>query len=153
MPFSNGTQISDAGQMSTLGVPEAYVPIGTDVYINGTLHSEAGVRYITMAAPSVTRQFINGILHTDDGVMYGSTGAAVHDWPEGLQTDANGALIVSEALGVQQGFVHGIAIGDSGAFVTDDGTGGAGDNLLIDDVGNDALIIEDATSDVLLIQD
>jgi len=153
MPFSNGTEISDAGQMSTLGVPEAYTPIATDVLINGTLHSAAGVRYIHMSAPSIARQFINGILHTSEGVMYGSTGAAVHDWPEGLRTDLVGALIVSEALGVLQGFAHGIALGSNGAFVTDDGTGGAGDNLLIDDVGNDALIIEDATSDVLLIQD
>ena len=152
MPFSNGTLISNAGQMSTLAVPEAYTPVASDVHINGTLHSAAGVRYISMVAPSVTRQFINGILHTSEGVMYGSLGAPVNDWPEGFRTDLVGAMIVSEALGVLQGFAHGIALGSNGTFVTDDGTGGAGDDLLINDSG-DHYLISDADSSVLLIND
>lgn len=151
MPFSNGTLISNAGQMSTLAVAETYTPVGTDVSINGVLHDLNGVMYVTTDVPSVTRQMINGILHTAEGVRYIFVGAAVNDWPEGFQTNALGAMRASDALGVQQGFAHGIALGDSGVFVTDAGGGSPGDDLLSSDAG-DFYLINDG-GDFLLIND
>lgn len=150
MPFSNGTLISSAGQVSTLAVAESYSPIASDVHINGVLHDDDGVMYVTDDAPSVTRQFINGILHTDDGVRYISTGAAVHDWPEGFRTTASGAWRVNETLGAPVTFVHGIAQGPNGAFVTDDGGGApAVDELLSNDAG-DFYLINDGGDHLLI---
>ncbi len=140
MPFSAGTLISNAGQVSTLAVAESYTPIASDVLIMGVLHDNNGVMYVTADVPGVTRQFINGILHTEEGVRYISTAAAVHDWPEGFQTVANGAWKVSDVLGVLQGFAHGMAIGDAGAFVTDAGGGSPFDDLLSNDAGDHYLI-------------
>ncbi len=151
MPFSNGTLISNVGQVSTLAVAESYTPIASDVSINGVLHDLNGVMYVTADAPSVTRQSINGILHTAEGVRYISLGAAVHDWPEGMQTTALGAWKVSTVLGVLQGFAHGIAIGDAGVFVTDSGGGSPFDDLLSSDAG-DFYLINDG-GDNLLISD
>ncbi len=153
MPFSAGTLISNAGQVSTLAVAQSYTPIASDVLIMGVLHDNDGVMYVTADAPTVTRQFINGILHTAEGVRYISTAAAVHDWPEGFQTTATGAWKASDVLGVLQGFAHGIAIGDAGVFVTDVGGGGSPfDNLLSNDAG-DHYLINDGGSSFLLIND
>jgi hypothetical protein len=92
MPFSNGTLISDAGQVNTLDVANNYVPIAGDVYINGTLHRGSdGAMYTSVAALAGAGDvFINGILHTSNGVRYIVNGNGVHDWPEGFATDING---------------------------------------------------------------
>lgn len=153
MPFSNGTQVNDQGQMQTLSVAQAYVPVASDVFINGVLHDVNGVMYVSNEVPSITRQFINGILHTKDGVRYISSGPAVNDWPEGFRTDALGAMIVTDAFTPPITFSRGIALSVGSVFVSDSGSGSIFDNRLLDDLNLDEYLLDDTNTDDVYLLD
>ena len=104
---SNGTRVSDTGQVRTNLVAVGYVPIGSDVHINGTLHDNAGNMYHTNDANAgASDVFINGIRHTNVGVRYtDDTGKAI-SWPEAftVATDGRQGTIAGSAI-----FLRGIS--------------------------------------------
>jgi len=153
MPFSNGTQINNEGQMQTLSVAEAYVPVVSDVFINGVLHDVNGVMYVSNEVPSIPRQFINGILHTRDGVRYIAPPPAVNDYPEGFSTDANGAMIVTDSFDPPINYTRGIALSAGSVFVSDSGGGSVLDNRLLDDLNLDEYLLDDTNTDDVYLLD
>jgi len=109
---SNGTRVSDSGEVRTNAVVNTYAPIATDVFVNGTLHDAAGNMYITVGANQGADILINGIRHTTNGVRVTNTASKANLWPEGFTTGDDGrqGLIA----GIQTNFVRGIGRSNDG---------------------------------------
>jgi hypothetical protein len=108
MPFSNGTEVTVAGEVrvNVLTVPHVVQP--NELYINGTLHSDTGLMCVTAAAPlGAGDVFINGILHTFNGVRYVLLSAGPIMWPEGFSCSVAG--LFSVVSGAQAFFIRGIS--------------------------------------------
>jgi len=104
---SNGTRVADDGRVRTNAVANTYVPIGTDVYINGTLHDSVGNMYITVGANQGSDILINGIRHTVNGVRVTQDAAgSIIAWPEGFNVETDGRQ--GTVTGVQANFIRGI---------------------------------------------
>lgn len=114
MPHSNGTETDDAGTVQIRIRTLPYVPAGTDVYINGTLHEADGKMICTADAPVGGDRFINGLLHTDNGVRYAVFAGPDTEWPEGFVSDSQGRQMM---IGVAQtNFIRGIGRAANGAM-------------------------------------
>ena len=127
MFFSNGTLLSNAGELQNNLVAAAYVPIATDVHINGTLHDLNGRMYTTVDANiGASDVFINGVRHSDAGVRYFDQVGPFVDWPEGFAVTVDGRQ--SAVGGDQTNFIHGITVNGAGGIGVSDLPGGPGVN-------------------------
>ena len=127
MFFSNGTLLSNEGELQNTLVAAAYVPIATDVLINGTLHDSDGRMKTTLDAnQGVTDVLINGIRHSAEGVRYFDIVGPFVDWPEGFACTADGRQ--SAVSGDQVNFIHGITVTGGGGMGVSDLGGGPGVN-------------------------
>ncbi len=117
MPFSNG-QLVVNGRLQTTIVVVPYVPLATDVYIRGELHSGAGAKYTTAQANVGTDVFLNGLRHDVGGVQKIGVEAAAQFWPEGFASSLNGRGQQSPA-GSPDAFIRGIGVLDSGTMMID----------------------------------
>lgn len=111
MPFNNGTLLTNAGVIDNNVVAGTYVPIATDVYINGRLHSNLGEIYLTADADDPGDVFINGQRCTVNGVVR-IAGVPAQNWPEGFSSTATGRWVVGVSLGPN--FIHGMNVEATG---------------------------------------
>ena len=119
MPFSNGQQITDLGQQHVRNTPaEPYVPLATDVYINGGVHTFDGVRWMTITANQPDDVFINGIRHSKEGVMRFllTPPGTYFNNAGGFMTDVDGRLIIQGSVTNPPGYVRGIGIHDTDEY-------------------------------------
>jgi len=107
MPFSNGTRITDEGEVRTNAVANNYDPIATDVFLRGTLHDNDGNMYITIGINQVSDVFINAIRHTVNGVrVTADAPQAIVGFPEGFNVGVDGRQ--GTVTGEQANFIRGI---------------------------------------------
>jgi len=152
MLFSNGTQITVNGEVRTEGVPASYLPISTDVHINGTLHDAAGFMYTTLD-PNIGASdvFINGVRHSKDGVRYFDVAGPFISWPEGFAVTVDGRQSAQESI--ENFFIRGIARSVTGQMSVLPGSGSPLDNRLLDDLNLDEYLLDDTnTVDVYLLE-
>jgi hypothetical protein len=128
MFFSNGSLLSNEGELQNTLVSAGYGPLATDVRINGTLHDIDGRMYTTVDAnQGATDVLINGIRHTNQGVRYFDQVGPFLPYPEGFSvTDSDGRQ--SAVGGNQIHFVHGITVNGAGGIGVSDLPGGPGVN-------------------------
>jgi len=127
MFFSNGTLLSNEGELQNNLVLAGYGPLSTDVRINGTLHDINGRMYTTVDAnQGATDVLINGIRHSNEGVRYFDQVGPFVDWPEGFAVTVDGRQ--SAVGGDQVNFIHGITVNGAGGIGVSDLPGGPGVN-------------------------
>lgn len=125
MPFINGTLVNDAGIVQNNLVAATYIPLASDVYINGTLHDNGGRMYTTVDPnQGATDVFINGIRHTDLGVRYLDVTGPFISWPEGFAVTVDGRQ--SAVTGPQVDYIRGITVTGGGGMSVSDLGGGPG---------------------------
>ena len=107
--MSNGITVDEGGRVQCEdAVGAGYVPIATDVSINGWLVNglTGGPYYTQDANAGATDVLINGIRHTANGVRYFDTAVKPNTWPEGFATGDDGRQGVIDGNGTS--FIRGI---------------------------------------------